>query len=281
MIKIDEYRKAYAAELAKEAPSGPAKSMSAAPTRSDSSATLADHISQQLSVLRNAGEPEDARLEALRNVQTATFMGPRFDPYRAEFRDALRAVAGNDSDQLRAAALEELALHKDDFARDLLLKGLEAGAKLPFSIAKAVQLLGHDDHGAAVPIAHKILGGDYAVDAKEEAARVLASDAKAESLLSGILSDKKQPQSLRSVTASSLRVLNPQRFVDVASRIVSDDSEDDEVRVNCLNALDRATGPLAKIDSKLANVLTNIAKGTKSDALRNLADAYLRKRTQQ
>jgi hypothetical protein len=281
MTKLDDYRTAYAAKLAKEVPSGPAKSTRDA-LAPESSASHADHISQQITILRDPAQPTDARLEALRNVQTATFMGPRFGPYRAAYRDALRAVAGDDRDEdLRVAALETLSLAKDDFARDVLVKGLEAGAKLPVSIAKAIQLLGHDDHGAAVPIAHKILGGDYAVDAKEEAARVLASDSKAESLLSGILSDKNQPQSLRSVTASSLRALNPKRFIDVASRIVSDDSEDDEVRVNCLGALDRATGTLAKIDSGLATVLTNIAKSANSNVLRNVADAYLRKRTQQ
>jgi hypothetical protein len=278
MTKVDDYRKAYAAELAKETPSKSA--MGAAAQAQSAAGIQPDEISRQIGILRDPAQPKDARFEALRNVQTATFMGPRFDPYRAAYRDALRGIAKDEQDQgLRAAALETLSLGNDDVARDLLLKGLEQGLKLPVSIAKAVQLLGHDDHGAAVPIAHKVLAGSYALDAKEEAARVLATDSNAESLLSGILSDKKQPKSLRSVTASSLRTLNPKRFIDVAARIVSDDSEDDEVRASCLGALNHVAGHLAKIDAAFTKALTNIATSSKSEELRKVADTYLRKWT--
>ena len=65
---------------------------------------------------------------------------------------------------------------KDEVAKQLLLRGLQNPGQALVSTAKAVQLLAHDDHGAAIPVAHQILGGNYDLDAKEEALRALVSD---------------------------------------------------------------------------------------------------------
>jgi hypothetical protein len=230
-------------------------------------------------VFRDSSKPADVRLAALRNVQTATFLGPGFDPYRAAYRDALRAVASEDKNQeLRVRALEILALEKDDVARQLLLKGFEDPGQALVSVAKAVQLLADDDHGVVIPLAHKVVAGKYDVDAKEEALRVLASDPGAGGLFAGILSDRSQPEQLRSVSASGLREVDPQQFEQVAQNIIVDAHEDDEVRANCLGTLNHLQGYSAKVNPGFADALSKLDLTGKSDGLRTAAARYLQTR---
>jgi hypothetical protein len=84
--------------------------------------------------------------------------------------------------------------------------------------------------------------GNYDVDTKEEALRALASDPNSTGLFADILANRAQPRRLRSLSASGLRLVDPQRFEQLAQRIVTDDDEDDEVRTNALGALDHLKG---------------------------------------
>src|SRR4051812_9724043 len=97
-MNVDDYRKAYAAEVEKAKAAGAgahefalmAKSRNTASPEAGGGSTA---ISQEIAVFQDASQPSETRLAALQNVQTATFLGPRFDPFRAAFRDALRKVA--------------------------------------------------------------------------------------------------------------------------------------------------------------------------------------------
>ena len=282
-MNVDEYRKAYAAQIDKAKASAPASNEFVLMSESVNPlghAVSGDSgtIAKEIAVLRDSSQPAEVRLAALHNVQTATFLGPGFDPYRAAFRDALRAVTADKNPELRTTALELLAMDKDDFARQLLLKGFEDPGQALVPVAKAVQLLADDDHGVAIPLAHKVVAGEFDVDAKEEALRVLASDPGAESLFAGILSDRSQPQQLRSASASGLRAVNPQQFEKLAQGIIVDAQEDDEVRANCLGALTHMQGYSAKVDPGFAEALSKLDLTGKSDGLRTAATRYLRTR---
>lgn len=273
---MDDYRRAFAADLARESTSSPASQPRAAALNPGDP----DGISSEIALFRDATKPVQARLAALQRVQTATFMGPGFDKHRASYRAALRAVATADDDpQLRATALEYLALQKDEVARQLLVRGIDNRQQALVPLAKAVQLLGHDDHGVAVPVARRVVGGDSDLDAKEEALRVLASDPQSLNLLSGILSDPTQPSQLRSVSASSLRALNPEEFVKVAQKIVVDDSEDDGVRARCLGALSHVQGYSSRLAPDFSAALKNLKLEGKSPDLRAAATRFLQSRS--
>src|SRR5262249_22087671 len=139
------------------------------------------------------------------------------------------------------------------------------------STAKAVQLLAHDDHGATIPVARGILRGDYDLETKEEALRALASDPDSTRLFADILADRSQAPRLRSLSASSLRAVDPQRFVQLAQGIITNDDEDDEVRTNALGAFDHLKGFSSKVDPTFAAAISRIEHSGKSSNLRAAA----------
>jgi len=274
-MNVDEYRKAFAAEMEKQGRAAPSVTVMAA---TGGASDGPDAVSRAIATFRDNSQPADARQAALRTIQTATFAGPGFDRYRAGFRDALRAVAEDPNESLRTQALEMLAIDKDEVAQQLLLRGLREPAQALVSTAKAIQLLAHDDHGAAIPAAHRILQGDYDLDAKEEALRALASDPNSTGLFADILADRAQPQRLRSISASGLRLVDPQRFAQLAQRIVTDDREDDEVRTNALGALDHLKGFSSQVDPAFSEAVSAIEKSGKSEHLRTAASRFLQTR---
>jgi HEAT repeat protein len=279
-MNVDDYRKAYTAEIEKEKQSAPSGLAPMSASGGRATVDGPDAISKEIATFRDASQPTERRLAALQDIQTAIFSVSGFDRFRASFKDALRAVATEDKDQeLRSSALEMLAAKKDEVAQQLLLKGLENPAEAIVSVAKAVQLLAHDDHGVAFPIARKILSGDYDVDAKEEALRVLASDPGSGGLFANILSDRSQPQQLRSMSASGLRAVDPQQFEQLAQRIIVDDHEDDDVRANALGALNHLQGFSTKLNSNFVDALSKIDLAGKSDDLRTAAEKFLQART--
>lgn len=280
-MDVDEYRRAYAAELAKpQAPQADRfASMSALAQPSENAMSPeTDLVAEAIAILANSSQPPAARLAALQNIQAVTFLGPKFDRYRASYRDALRVAATDPDKELRTNALELLAIDKDEVARDLLVKGLEDEQRALVSAAKAIQLLAYDDHGVSVPMAQKVLRENYDVDAKEEALRVLASDPASDEVFARFLSDQSQPARLRSISASGLRMVNPQRFEQEAHRIIVDESEDDSVRENCLGALAHMQGYAARVDANFADKLTKLKTTSKSESLRAAATRFLQTR---
>jgi hypothetical protein len=282
-MNVDDYRKAYTAAIEKEkqsASSGLVTMSASGSVAAGAAVDGGDAIANEIATFRDASQPAESRLAALQNIQTAVFSVSGFDRFRASFKDALRAVATEDKDpELRSTALELLAAKKDEIAQQLLLKGLENPAEAIVSVAKAVQLLAHDDHGVAFPIARRILSGDYDVDAKEEALRVLASDPGSGGLFADILSDRSQPQQLRSISASGLRLLDPQKFEQLAQRIIVDNHEDDDVRANALGALNHLQGFSTKLNSSFVDALSKVDLAGKSDDLRTAAEKFLQART--
>jgi hypothetical protein len=283
-MNVDDYRKAYTAEMdkAKQTAATSRLVTLSAPDGSSGKAAAdgSDAISKCIATFRDAAQPVESRHAALQRILAATFTGPGFDRYQPSFRDALRAVAAEDKNQdLRTRALEILALDKDEVAQQLLLRGLENTAAALVPVAKAVQLLAQDDHGVAIPIARKILSGDYDVSAKVEALRALASDPGSKDLVAGILSNRALPQQLRSVSATTLRMIDPQRFEQLAQRLIVDPHEDDDVKANALGALDHLQGFSTKLNSDFADKLSKLDLAGKSDDLRAAATRFLRART--
>src|SRR5215207_11371625 len=155
-VDVDRYRKRYEAELARAAASerrgqaGTRRSVADGPAgavaRADAirtgpidEANLAGRVAGLLATLRDRGEPVAVREAALQALAALDFLGPRFEPFRADYRQALRQVATDPRRRLRENALELLAIEKDPFAQDLLRRGLERPEDALVSDARALQ----------------------------------------------------------------------------------------------------------------------------------------------
>lgn len=272
-MNVDDYRKAYTAKIENE------KQSASGSLGSDAAADDPDALFKDIATFRDSSQPTERRLDCLHNIQTALFSVSGFDRFRASFKDALRAVASDKDQELRTRALEMLAINKDDYAQQLLLKGFDNPAEALVPVAKAIQLLAHDDHGIAIPVARKILSGNYDVSAKVEALRALASDPGSKDLVAGILSNRALPQQLRSVSAAVLRTVDPQGFQQLAQRLIVDPHEDDDVKANALGALDHLQGFSTKLNADFADKLSKLDFTGKSDELRAAATRFLQART--
>ena len=130
-----------------------------------------------------------------------------------------------------------LAREKDGFAQRKLLDGLENPDKALVPPEKALQLLSYDIHAEAYPVARKIVNNPPNEDAKLEALRLLAADAKSAPVFEKLLRDKNEAAEIRQVSAAALQGLKPEKLQENAREILLDDSDYDEIKATSLTAL--------------------------------------------
>ena len=291
-MDVGEYRKRYEAELAKAAPPEPrrraakrakaadeaaspterVKAIAAAPLAEDD---LAGQVVELLAALRNREEPLSVRTAALQALGALDFLGPRFAPFRADYTQALRALATDPERELRESALELLAIEKDPYAQELLVRGLRRRKDAVVSEAKAIQLLGYDDHAEIVPLVRRVYRRARGA-AREEALRLLATDPQSEKLFTRLLKDKSEKRSIRRISASGLQSLNPEAFEKTARKIVADESDDDDIRATSLAALAHGREAREKpVDPKLVDTVQKLREKTRSRAMRSSIQRFL------
>jgi hypothetical protein len=251
-MDVKEYRKAYEAQLASDADAsqGPLHTFALSPADSDSrrmsqigglsltGPDLANNISKLLDLLASSAESVAVRIAALQALRAALFLGEQFAPFHADFLKVLRQLVRPDIDAaLREGAVEVLAAEKDPDIQEMLKKGLADQKSVLVSPVKALQLLSLDDHTNIADLARDVFHKTADLGVKEAALRILASDPKSQDLFANLLEDKSQPQSLRTLSATGLDYLNPQKFADIAQKIVSDQHDFEEIRASALGAL--------------------------------------------
>ncbi|MEA2937947.1 MAG: hypothetical protein QOC56_1451 [Alphaproteobacteria bacterium] len=231
-------------------------------------------VERLLSVVRDRAEPKTVREAALRALGAASFLGPRFAPHRADYLQALRELAEDPEPGLRESALEALAIEKDPFAQELLLKVVKGDIDL-VPLAKAIQLLAYDIHSEIIPAIRDVLKRATGA-AKEEALRVLAIDPESEGLFRRLLKDKSQPSIIRRLSASGLQAINPDAFQKAAREIVSDGKEFKEIIATTLSALAHAqeVGKSAA-DSALVKHVENLKERTSSSNVKAAIKRFL------
>src|SRR6266540_1420749 len=286
-MEVPEYRRRYEAELAKAAPpkarrraakraltaakppsaAARAKAIAAAPLEEES---LPEQVAELLATLRNRKEPRTVRMAALQALGALDFLGPRFAPFRADYKQALREVATDPERELRESALELLAIDKDPYAQELLVRGLKRPKDALVSEAKAIQFLGYDDHAEIIPVVRQVYRRAKGA-AREEALRILATDPKSERLFTRLLKDKTEKRSIRRISASGLQSLNPDAFEKTARKIVADETEDIDIRATSLSAL--AHGREAR--EKLVDTVQKLGEKTRSPAMRSSIRRFL------
>jgi poly-D-alanine transfer protein DltD len=121
-------------------------------------------------------------------------------------------------------------------------------------------------HAGAYAAARTILNKPPNDDAKREALRLLAGDAKSTPLLEKVLRDKKELRENRQLAASALHSLNPDKLQAQARKILLDKSDYADIKATSLTALEQFgdDGSLSKDKTLLQSV--NRLKNTKISA---------------
>jgi hypothetical protein len=141
--------------------------------------------------------------------------------------------------------------------------------------AKAIQLLGYDDHAEIVPLVRRVYKRATGA-AREEALRVLATDPQSERLFTRLLKDKSEQRSVRGLSASGLQSLNPEAFDRTARKIVADEDDYNDIRATALAALAHGREAHEKpVDPKLVETVQKIGESTRSRALKSASRRFL------
>lgn len=287
-MDVKRYRKRYEAELAKAVKDGAAEAAGQADAADSAEAranaikaapldleTLPAQVSELLATLRDRDEPVAVRIAAIEALSALDFLGPRFAPFRADYKQALRDVATDSQRKLRESALELLAIDKDPYAQELLVRGLEQPEEALVPEARAIQFLGYDDHADVVPLARKVFKQSEGA-AREEALRVLATDPQSAKLFARLLKDKSEQAGIRAISASGLQSLDPAAFERTARKIVADDDDYDEIRATSLAALAHGRESREKpADPKFVETVQELTGKTRSRTLRASIRRYL------
>jgi hypothetical protein len=269
-MDVAKYRQRYEAQLAKAATR--MEESATAPLREQ---TLEEQVPNLLATLQNRDEPVGDRTAALQELAALDFLGPRFAPFRADYKEALRDVATDQPRELRAQALELLAIDRDPYAQELLVQGLQEPKNALVPEAKAIQLLGYDDHAEVVPLVREVYERATG-PAREEALRVLATDPDSERLFTRLLKDKSEKRSIRQLSASGLQSLNPEAFDKTARKIVADEDDYNDIRAAALAALTHGREAReTPADQKLVETVQQVSESTRSRSIRSAARRFL------
>ena len=196
-------------------------------------------LQAMLKVLSDSSEPIAVRLAALQSLGAAAFSVLSFESCRADYIATLRKVADDPDPELRQRVLGILMREKDGYAQRKLLDGLKNPAKALLPPEKALQLLSYDVHADAYSVARDILKKPPNDEAKREALRLLAADAKAVPLFEKVLRDKKELRENRQIAASALHALHPDKLQQSARKILLDKSDYADIKATSLTALEQ------------------------------------------
>jgi hypothetical protein len=231
-----------------------------------------------LNVLRNKDEPMEVRFAALESLQAATFSVDAFAPYRGDYIATLRKVADDPDPELRQRVLGLLAREKDGFAQKKLLEGLKTPDKALVPPEKALQLLSYDVHAEAYSAARAIVSKPPNEEARREALRLLAADAKSAPLFEKLLRDKNELREIRQISASALHALKPEKMQQCAREILLDKSDYDDIKATSLTALEQfGDGESLGKDKALLNSINRLTAGKTQARYKQTARRFLSK----
>src|SRR6185295_13746461 len=98
-------------------------------------------------------------------------------------------------------------------------------------------------------------------EAKQEAFRLLAADAKSAPVFEKLLRDKEETKEVRQVAAAALQALKPDKMQENAREILLDDSDYDDIKATSLTALtqfgdDEAVAKDATLKKQVSKIST-------------------------
>ena len=235
-----------------------------------------ESIDTLLDLLKDQTQPAEVRLAALKVLQMLAFISPLFLAKRPAFLATLRSIVDDPDAAVRQAAIEVLAMEKDEYVQRRLLEGLDDPSRALVSPEKAIQSLGQDAHAELYPRLREIVRNPPNPAAREEAVRLLAADPESRELLVGLMRDKGESLNIRSLSAAALQSVDPVEFTQQAKQVVLDNAEDDDLRITGLTGLthfeDRASWAP---DLDFLEGLERLKRESASDPLKEAVDKYL------
>lgn len=194
-----------------------------------------------IGLVADPAEDGEVRRAALSAIEASSFKTVEFRRYAADYHEALRGAATDDDAELRAEALDVLALQRDSYAQQLLVDGLRDPAQALVPPLQAVRMLGYDLHAEHYPLLRDLVTTSKRQPLRRAALRLLTADSGSRSLMRTIATDRAEDRQCRTTAAVALQVLAPRDFDRVARAVVLDDDEDDELRATVISAI--AHGP--------------------------------------
>jgi len=194
-------------------------------------------LSQALAILGDTEDTLPRRMEALRVLQAATFAENQFDAIRADYTAALRKLVHDPQPQLRQRALGLLSRGRDDYAQATLLEGLRHPDRAVVGPGDALSYLSYNAHAGVQSVARSLFKESKDHVVREQALRVMASDPASRGVIRAALADKKEPVSIRQMSAAALHALDPQALQDWAGKAVLDKTEPDDIVATGLTAI--------------------------------------------
>ena len=204
--------------------------------------------------------PDVVRATALRVLQANSFSSPTFLANRPTYMGALRALVDDANKDLREAAIEYLAMNKDEYVQRRLVEGLENPKKKLTKPQLAVQYLSYDLHADHFPILRRLVADPPNKKTRMEALRNLAADSGSIALMKKTMADKEEEPEIRHMSAVALQQLEPESFDEQADLILEAETEDAELKVALINT--KIHSPGADVD-KLASDLGQVIETTK------------------
>ncbi|SHG55765.1 tyrosinase family protein [Pedobacter caeni] len=233
-------------------------------------------ISSLLSILGRKTEPVALRLSALVQLQQLSITSAKFPASRAEFANILRGIVDDPDHTLRKKAIMILAMQKDRYVREKLIEGLKDPNKALISPQDAIQLLRYDIHADLYPILTEIINNPPNNDARNEAILLLGQDAGSALLISKILMDKNEPVDVRIIAAKALQTADEGLFNTLSKGLVSEDDEDEELRIKLLSSLSFSTAiPAIGQDQGFINKVNKLHQQQISGQMQVVSERFL------
>ena len=200
-------------------------------------------------------EDGEVRRAALSVIEASSFKTVEFRRYASDYKAALRVAATDDDADLRAEALDVLALGKDSYAQQLLVDGLRDPGEALVPPVQAVRMLGYDVHAEHYPLLREIVGTSKQQPLRRAALRLLAADSGSRTLMRTIASDRTEDKACRATAAVALQALAPRDFDRVARTVVLDDDDDDDLRATVISAITHGpTAPGRDVERKVREI---------------------------
>ncbi|EOR93424.1 hypothetical protein ADIARSV_3503 [Arcticibacter svalbardensis MN12-7] len=226
-------------------------------------------MDEVISILNNEKPPIPLRSAALSVLQTTSFGSIVFPSKRPAYFNVLRKVVVEDND-LRAPAMEYLAMNNDAFIQKKLIDGLNEPKAAITKPEIAIQLLAYDLHAEHYPVLRKIATNPPNLQSKKEALRNLAADPDSKDLLWRTMQNTKEDPETRHACAVALENLNPGDIQVYAKKMILDPNENEELKAAMLNTLTFSMDAGALNDVDFKKKLDNVQKRVSSPGLRKM-----------
>jgi len=249
-----------------------------------------DIMKETIQALKDGEGSGAIALTAMTILQSAEISSPTlYENNSADYKDALRSIIDHENKNLRASALEILALEKDEYVQRRLIESLEDAKRMIIEPEVAIQLLSYDLHADHFPVLRKIAKEAPNNAAKKEAIRNLGTDEEAKDILVEVIADAQEDPETRHAAATAFHCLHPEIATEQSKKIITEEEGEhlDELKTALLNTLiflekepDRGeVAPRTITDEKskddFVEKLSNMKGSSKSAEYNQMIDLYL------